>query len=547
MRAGRRKGIRALAAIGAAALLSLMPAAAQTPPADGERLGEVHFPISCSAAAQQQFDRATAMLHNFMYPRTVAAYSAIAAAEPSCAMAYWGIAISQRPNPLAGPFAPVLLKNGAEAIEKARAATTKTQRESDWIEALALFFRDYDTVGQAIRTHEYEAAMERLHARYPDDTEAAIFYALALNEAVDLGDKTYSRQLKAGAMLEQLQSRLPNHPGIPHYIIHSYDYHSLAERALPAAVRYAELAPAAPHALHMPSHTFSMLGMWSDVVRSDTAADHEVVAEVTQADPKIKPAAIAGRYHSLDFLTNAYLQMAQDKKAKEIVDLRNSVRQLDPDARYTSHTAFAAIPVRYVLERGDWAAAAKLDVPETPYPQAEALAWFGRAMGAARIGDLEGAKLDLAQLVRLKGRLIAAKESYWADQVEIQSRAALAWINLLSEHKAEAIQMMQIAADLEDASEKNIALENRISPMRELLGELLLLAKEPAKALAAFEASLDTVPNRYRSLAGAAKAADVSGDKHKARAYYQKLLALCSAADTERPELVAARRYLAAN
>ena len=386
-----------------------------------------------------------------------------------------------------------------------------------------------------------------MHARYPDDTEAAIFYALALNEAVDLTDKTYSRQLKAGAILEQLQSRLPNHPGIPHYIIHSYDYRPLAERALPAAVRYAELAPAAPHALHMPSHIFSMLGMWPDVVRSDTAADRELVAEVTLADPKIKPAAIAGRYHSLDFLTNAYLQMAQDKKAKEIVDLRNSVRQLDPEARYTTHTGFAAIPVRYVLERADWAAAAKLDVPETPYPQAEALAWFGRALGAARTGDLEGAKLDLAQLVRLKGRLLAAKENYWADQVEIQSRSALAWINLLSEHKVEAIQMMRIAADLEDASEKHIAMENRISPMRELLGELLLQAKEPAKALAEFEASLDAVPNRYRSLAGAAKAAEASGDKHKARAYYQKLLALCSAADTERPDLVAARRFLAAN
>jgi hypothetical protein len=547
MRANRMQGIRALAAMAVAAVLSLMPAAAQTPPAGVERMGDVHFSISCSAAAQQQFDRATAMLHNFMYPRTVAAFSAIAAAEPSCAMAYWGIAISQRPNPLAGPFAPALLKNGAEAIEKARAATAKTPRESDWIEALALFFRDYDTVGQEMRTREYEAAMERLHARYPDDTEAAIFYALALNEAVDLTDKTYSRQLKAGAMLEQLQAKLPNHPGLPHYIIHSYDYRPLAERGLPAAVRYSELAPAAPHALHMPSHIFSMLGMWPDVVRADAAADREVVTEVTQSDPKIKPGAIAGRYHSLDFLANAYLQMAQDKKAKEIVDLRNGVRQLDPDARYAYHTAFAAIPVRYVLERGDWAAAAKLDVPETPYPQAEALAWFGRVMGAARIGDLEGAKLDLAQLVRLKGRLLAAKESYWADQVEIQSRAALAWINLLSEHKAEAIQMMQIAADLEDASEKHIALENRISPMRELLGELLLLAKEPAKALREFEASLDAVPNRYRSLAGAAKAAEASGDKRKARAYYQKLLALCSAADTERPELIAARRYLAAN
>ena len=543
MRPYRNEGRGVWAALAVLAPLWLAPAAAVAE----ERLGQVHFPISCGAEAQQQFDRATAMLHNFMYPRTIAAYSAIAAAEPSCAMAYWGIAISQRPNPLAGPFSEAQLQKGAEAIEKARAATTKTQRESDWIEALAPFFRDYATVDQKTRAADYAAAMERLHAHYPDDTEAAIFYALALDETVDLRDKTYATQLKAGAILEQLQPKLPSHPGIPHYLIHSYDYRPLAERGLPAAVRYAELAPSSPHALHMPSHIFAMLGMWPDVVHADLAADHELVTEVRADNPGATLQAIPGRYHSLDFLVTAYLQMAEDKKAKEIVDIRNSVPRLDPEARYTAHTAFAAIPVRYVLERGDWTAAAKLDVPETPYPQAEAIAWFGRALGAVHSGDLEGAKLDLAQLVRLKGRLLAAKDSYWADQVEIEARASLAWINLLSDHKAEAIHMMQNAADLEDGSEKHIAMENRLSPMRELLGELLLQAKEPAKALKEFEASLGAVPNRYRSLAGAARAAEVTGDKNKARAYYQKLLALCSAADTERPDLVAARRYVAKN
>ncbi|HTZ80192.1 MAG TPA: hypothetical protein VMC10_19940 [Stellaceae bacterium] len=547
MRATCKKAWRAIAAVAVAALLWEAPVMAQTASAGGERLGEVHFPISCSAASQQAFDRATAMLHNFMYPRTVAAYSAITAAEPGCAMAYWGIAISERPNPLAGPFPESNLQKGWEAIEKARAAKTKTQRESDWIEAMATFYQDYTTVDQKTRSANYESAMERLHARYPDDTEAAIFYALALDENVDLHDKTYAKQLKAGAILEQLMPRLPNHPGIPHYIIHSYDYRPLAERALPAAVRYAELAPSSPHALHVPSHIFSMLGMWPDVVSADTAADHELVREAEAENPKVKPAAIAGRYHSLDFLENAYLQMAQDKKAKEIVDIRNSVPRLDPEARYRAHTAFAAIPVRYALERGDWTAAAKLDVPETPYPQAEALAWFGRALGAAQIGDLEGAKLDEAQLVRLKGRLVAAKDSYWAGQVEIEARASLAWINLLSDHKAEAIHMMENAADLEDASENHIAMENRLVPMRELLGELLLKAKEPAKALRQFEMSLAAAPNRYRSLAGAAKAAEALGDRKHARAYYQKLLAVCSSADTERPDLVAARSFLAKN
>src|SRR3954468_21742103 len=372
-----------------------------------ERLGEVSFPISCSPAAQQQFNRAVAMQHSFLFPETVKAFTIIAEKEPSCAMAYWGIAISQRPNPLVGPFPGDVLKRGWEAIEKARAGSQKTERESAWIEALAAFYQDYATVPQRTRTADYEAAMARLSARYLDDAEAAIFYALALNEAADPADKTYARQLKAADILEKLEPKYPNHPGIPHYIIHSYDYPELAMRGAIAAARCAQLAPSAPHALHMPSHIFSTLGMWHEVIGSDRAADAETIAYTVRVNPQAAadPAKDPGRYHFLDFLTNAYLQLGNDQQAKRIVDARNSVAEYPASFRYSGHTAFAAIPVRYAFERAAWAEAAVLAIPKTPFPQAEAITWFGRAVGAARSGDLAKSKEAIDQLRILKDRL----------------------------------------------------------------------------------------------------------------------------------------------
>ena len=515
--------------------------------ANEERLGEVSLPISCSPAAQQQFDRAVAMQHSFFFPETVKAFTAIAEKEPSCAMAYWGIAISQRPNPLVGPFPGDVLKRGWEAIEKARAASQKTEREIAWIEALAAYYQDYASVPQQRRTANYEAAMARLWARYPDDAEAAIFYALALNEAADPADKTYAKQLKAADILEKLESKYPNHPGIPHYIIHSYDYPELAMRGVLAAARCAQLAPSAPHALHMPSHIFSTLGMWQEVISSDRAADDETIAYTARVDPQAAadPAKNPGRYHFLDFLTNGYLQLGQDQQAKRIVDARNSVAEYPAGFRYSGHTAFAAIPVRYAFERAAWSEAAALAIPKTPFAQAEAIAWFGRAIGAARSGDLTKAKEAIDQLRVLKDRLAQANDAYWTGQVVIQEQAAGAWLALAEGRKGDAIAAMRQAADLEDRSGKHVAMENRLSPIRELLGELLLEANEPAQALKEFETSLRNNPNRYRSFAGAAKAAERAGDRAQARSYYEKLVALAAQADGGRPDLVAAKQYLA--
>src|SRR6478609_8274985 len=517
--------------------------------ANEERLGEVNFPISCSPAAQQQFDRAVAMQHSFFFPETVKAFTVIAEKEPSCAMAYWGVAISQRPNPLVGPFPGDVLKRGWEAIEKARAAAQKTEREIAWIEALAAYYQDYASVPQQRRTANYEAAMARLSARYPEDAEAAIFYALALNEAADPADKTYARQLKAADILEKLESKHPNHPGIAHYIIHSYDYPELAMRGVLAAARCARLAPSAPHALHMPSHIYSTLGMWQEVVSSDGAADDETIAYTARVDPQAAadPAKNPGRYHFLDFLTNGYLQLGQDQQAKRIVDARNSVAEYPANFRYSGHTAFAAIPVRYAFERAAWVEAATLAIPKTPFPQAEAIAWFGRAIGAARSGDLPKAREAVDQLGRLRDTLAKANDAYWTGQVAIQEQAAGAWLALAEGRKGDAIAAMRQAADLEDRSGKHVAMENRLSPIRELLGELLLEANEPAQALKEFETSLRNNPNRYRSFAGAAKAAERAGDRVQAKIYYEKLVALAAQGDGGRPAVVAAKGYLAAN
>jgi hypothetical protein len=542
--------LRSMLLIGACVPLLCEPAWAQDEHGDHstpEHFGSVHFPISCSQDAQRQFDRAVAMLHSFFYPETVKAFRAIAQAEPSCAMAYWGVAISQRPNPLVPPFSHEALQAGWDAIEKARDARAPTQRERDWIEALSVFFEHYDTLDQKTRTAKYEAAMAKLHERYPQDTEVAVFYALALNEAVDLADKSYSRQLKAAAILEQLAPVLPDHPGIAHLLIHSYDYAPIAERGLPAARRYAALEPTAPHALHMPSHIFSTLGMWQDAIQADLASDAAAKAYAAAVNPGsvVNPAASAARYHSLDFLTNAYLQLAQDKRARAIVDERNSVAELSPDYRYSGHTAFAAIPVRYAIERGAWAEAAALPVSRTPYPQAEAITWFGRALGAARSGDLADARRDIAEIARLRAELASAHDAYWMEQLDVQADAARAWVALGERRVDEAMASMRAAADREDRTEKNVAMENRLSPMRELLGELLLEANKPAEAQREFELSLTSVPNRFRSLAGAGRAAALAGHKAQARLHYEHLLLLARDADSARAPLKAAREFLA--
>ena len=526
--------------LGAAALLAVPFTSAQAHEgAHGDGFGSVDFPVSCSDKAQARFNRAVAMLHTFA-PEARSAFQAIADAEPDCTMAYWGLAMAARGNPLVGSLTSEALKRGREAIAKARAVPAKTERERDWIEALGAYFDGGHH--RLLRVSSYEAAMETLRDRYPDDEEIEIFYALALNEAADLTDTTYRRQLQAATILERLEGKLLEHPGIPHYLIHSYDYAPIAMKGEPAARRLTRIAPASPHALHMPSHIFSMLGLWQDAIQADRAADEYIKANAGKAEPAMLP----GRYHSLDFLMNAHLQLAQDREAKRIVDERNTVEEFPPGFIYSGHVSFAAIPVRYALERGEWAMAARLEVARTPFAQAAAVTWFARALGAARSGDSAAARENLGHLSNLRASLVDAGEVYWARQIEIYEKAGSAWLMLAEQRRREAVALMRQAAVIEDATEKHVALENRLVPMRELLGEMLLEARQPALALSEFAASLQNAPNRYRSLAGAAKAAERMGNDAApiARRYHEKLLALAADADTERPEMEAARRFL---
>ena len=501
-----------------------------------EKLGKVDFPISCSPEAQAQFNRAVAMLHSFWFPQAPKAFAAIGETDPSCAMVHWGIAISQRANPLVGPPDSAALKRGLASIERAKAIGAKTQRERDYIAAIELFYKDSDKLDHRTRVLAYEKAMERLYLAYSQDTEAAVFYALALNEAIDYEDKTYARQLKAARILEKVWAKQPEHPGVLHYLIHSYDFPPLASRGLDTAKRYATVAPSAPHALHMPSHVFSMLGMWQESIKSNRQA-----------------LGVAKNYvHAMDFMVYAHLQGAQDGEAKRLLEESAALYKTQaPTAELTPtggvltvHTAFAAIPARYAIERGAWADAVALQ-PRHSTPAADAITYFTRAMGAARNGDANGARKDIEQLEALKTTLTTAKQKYWADQVEIQRRAAAAWVAHAEGKKAEALKAMRSAAQLEDASEKHVAMENRLWPMRELLGEMLLQQNEPAQALKEFEASFKAAPNRFRGYYGAAKAAERLQDQKKARSYYGKLVELCKQANGERPELVEAKAFLA--
>jgi tetratricopeptide (TPR) repeat protein len=469
----------------------------------------------------------------------VKAFTAIPATDPSCAIAYWGIAISQRPNPLVGPFDAATLKRGLDAIEKGEAIGPKTQRERDWLAALKEFYKDYDKVDQDTRTRNYEKAMEQLAAKYPDDVEAKIFYALALNETFD--HKSMDPLLKAIAILEPIDKKYPDHPGVTHYLIHSYDFPAIAKRGVPAANKYAKIAPSAPHAQHMPSHIYSMVGMWGESVMSNWRS--VVVANDYVAKAKLD-GTLGGVPHAYDFIAYAYLQLGQDLKARGLIRDTMAMKKII-GVPLAGATARAAVPARYMLERQDWQGAAQLQPLGTGYPMAEAITHFARAVGAARSGDTAAAQADIEKLKEQRATLEKAGQGYWAGQVEIQILSAQAWTAAGQGNRSDALKFMRAAADLEDASEKHVAMENRLYPMRELLADMLLAQGEAASALTEYETSLKNAPMRLRGFYGAAKAAEASGDAKKAREYFEKLTRLTRYADGDRPELREAKQRLA--
>ena len=534
-------------------LASASAVSAQAPRAGGERLGQVHFATSCAAPVAEEFDHAMALLHSFEFADAITGFKKALEGDPSCGIAQWGIAMSTWGNPFAGLRSPKTLQEGLAAAQTAQTIGARSDREREYIAAVALLYKDADTLDHRARTVAYEKAMERIYTKYPTDLEAAAFYALAVDQTALPTDKTYANQLKAAAILEKLYTVEPDHPGVTHYLIHSYDVSALAPRALPYARKYANLAPDAPHALHMPAHTFTRVGSWQESIDTNIRS-HDVAMQ--RHDP-------GEALHAWDYEMYAYLQTAQDAAAKKILDGVNEIiaRPAAPAGGRADMPAMpgmpggpaggwaaAAIPARWAIERGAWSEAAALTARPSPQPFVEAITRFARALGAARSGKPDLAKAEIEQLIALREKEVQAKDAYWATQLDIQRQAAQGWAFWAEGRKEDALRTLTAAAALEDTTDKSAITPGPIAPAHELLGEMLLEANQPAAALKEFETNLKREPNRFRSVYGAGRAAESAGDRAKARSYYGQLVKICERGDRRaRPDLDHARQYVGAS
>ena len=499
------------------------------------QLGKVSFQNSCDAKVQAQFTRGVAMLHSFWYSEGEKTFLDVLEKDPSCAIATWGVASILMSNPLGGVGAsPKGAEQALAIIEKGRRIGAKTPREREYIEAVAAYYEDWSNRSERVRQQARSKAYEAIAARYPQDDEAQIFSALYVAGTQLQSDQTYAAYLKAAAVLEKQFARHPEHPGVAHYLIHSYDAPPIAQQGLIAARRYAGIAPAAPHALHMPSHIFTRVGAWEESAATN-ARSAEAARKGGEADES---------YHAGDYMTYAYLQLGRDRAARQTIDQSLQVSGASP-ARATAPYAIAAMNARYVYERGAWREAMQLQPQDSKFPYAQAMTHFARAIGAIRNGELAAAEIEADTLAKLHQALLAEKNAYWANEVEIQRFAVAGWSALAQGKGDQALKLMRTAADNEDRSEKHIITPGRIVPARELLGEMLLELKQPALALKEFEASQLREPNRFRGFYGAASAAEAAGDKQKAAEYFGKLLELAKNADGTRPELARAKTYLA--
>ena len=540
-------------------LFAIQLRGAESPvPGDLRGTGKVDFPVSCAKTAQPEFARGVALLHSFFYEEARRAFTSVAEQDSQCAMAKWGIAMTWW-HPIWTPPTADEMKAGQAAIAEAMKMNAKTDRERGFITALNIYYNTPESstpsevgqschgpVGPRDRVVAYEKAMRQLYEKYPNDFEVETFYAfavLAVGYATP-NDTTLSKQLEAGAMLEKLWKKNPNHPGVVHYLIHCYDYPELAKRGLAAARSYGAIAPWVPHALHMPSHIYTRLGMWDESVASNRAATDAARA---YASMRQRDATEAEELHALDYLVYSYLQQAQDKKAKEIVDFVATVRKTNPELEFSAAYGLAAIPARYSFERNDWAAAANLSIPDVPhwssFPFMEALIEYGHALGRAHIGDLDGARKAIARMAQLREATKDVKFDYFKQHLELQMQAASAWIAYAEGKKDEAVEILRRAAEAEDVLGKHPVSPGAFIPIREQLGTLLLELNRPKEAQQAFEAALKIYPGRFHGLYGAAQAAEQIGDKASAQRFYAKLATQTAEADASREELKRIREY----
>ena len=529
-------------------------------PGDLRAAGTVDFKVSGAPEMRSEFIRGVALLHSFFYEEARRIFTSVAEQDPNCAMAQWGIAMTWW-HPIWTPPTSDEMRAGKAAIEKAMAMKAGTDLERGFITALNSYYNTPDSptaglvgqschgpVGAPDRVVAYEKAMRRLSEKYPDDFEAQTFYAfaiLALGYATPT-DTTLAKQLQAAALLEKLWKKNPNHPGVTHYLIHSYDYPALAERGLPAARSYGSIAPWVPHALHMPSHIFTRLGMWEESIAANrSSAD----ASRAYAAMRHRDATEAEELHALDYMAYSYLQEGQDAKAKEIVDFAATVRKTNPELEFSGAYALAAIPSRYALERNAWSEAAALPIPSIPhwssFPFMEALIEYAHALGRAHTGDLEGARKAMDRMRQLRDATSDPKFDYFKRQLDQQVQAASAWVAYGENKKEDAVTMLRRAADAEDILGKHPVSPGALVPAREKLGDLLLTLNRSKEAQQEFEAALKIYPGRFRGLYGAAHAAEQIGEKEQANHYYAKLIAQTAKADGSRGELAQLRDQVA--
>jgi len=499
-----------------------------------QQFGIVNFATSCNEVAQRRFDRAMRYQHSYWYQQAKDVFEEAQKADPNCAMAQWGVALSLLNNPHS-PIPQPNLAPGLAAVQKAKAMNAKTEREREYIDALALMYVDYDKLTHRQRIVSYLKAMESLATKYPKDDEAQILYAITLNTSANPNDKTYAQQTKGAAILEPLSKRMPRHPGVTHYLIHLYDYPATAEKGLDAANRYAKVAPSAPHAQHMPSHIYTRVGFWKESIDSNAASVKAAKAEKSVGD----------YLHAQDYMVYAHLQLGQDKQALAVLDDMSKATTLGPGA-FGGYYALAASPARYAVERNDWSRAAELQVQQTNFNQVMAISHFARALGAARSGKPDAAKTDIGKLVELRDKLRDAKDTYWSEIVDIQRQVAEAWVLHAEGKFDEALKAMSAAADAEDKTEKSPVTPGPLAPARELYGFMLLDRGMAKEALAAFEATKAKEPRRFNGFLGAALAAEKLGDRAGAKANYQKLIALVGP-NSDRPTLAAAKKFVATN
>src|SRR5436309_3128186 len=530
-------------------------------PGDLRAAGKVSFPVSCASSVQSEFSRGVALLHSFFYEEARRVFTSVAERDPKCAMAQWGIAMTWW-HPIWTPPTPNEMSAGKAAIEKAMAMKGVTDRERGFITALNVYYNTPDSsaaapvgqschgpVGPRDRVVAYEKAMRELRDKYPDDFEVQTFYAFAVLATgyATPNDTSLTKQLEAAGILEKLWKQNANHPGVVHYLIHSYDYPQSAQRGLTAAQTYDSIAPWVPHALHMPSHIFTRLGMWDESIAANRASAE---ASRAYAAMRHRNATEAEELHALDYLAYSYLQEAQNTEAKKIVDIAAKVKKTNPELEFSAAYALAAIPTRYAFERNDWSAAANLSIPNVPhwssFPFMEALIQYGHALGRAHTGDVDGARKAIARMQELRDATKDPKFDYFKSHLDLQMQAASAWVAAAESKKNEAIEMLRRAADAEDILGKHPVSPGAFVPIREQLGTLLLEVGQAKQAQREFEAALKIYPGRFRGLYGAALAAEQAGDKQNASRYYTKLAAQTTKSDGSRVELNHVREFLSA-